>query len=286
MERSYFAIVSTTKRSFRVWNDIVQKHFDAPVEQGRDFGFAKLLDSSWPFGVILRDAFESSNWDDQSEFSRVFSSHWKAYNLWLAQQDISSFLGVRISSKHGRLPAWAVAMPWSLRSPIQNFRELPSKSIRGRAAHGAIISPWRSRRKIMDSVGLESGPSHASQFWNLFQSVLARGFDNQCNRQDPLLVWVLRYEGEDFWMPHSGFHRTSLATILGIKKIHAEVQEAISIDKISSWPNVANGVFTRVEAEEIFVQLVTGVQNESHKTLMQRLGGPSTGLQTNEMGAN
>lgn len=128
----------------------------------------------------------------------------------------------------------------------------------------------------MEFESLYSGESHGKQFFELCKSVEQSGFYKTCNLTDPFKVWLLNDDSECRWVTYSGNHRVAAAVSVGATSVHAESQGVISKSHLNLWPNVANGWFSKEEAEAVFDNLFEGRHSPAFEKVLSMLTSDST----------
>lgn len=152
----------------------------------------------------------------------------------------------------GRLPLWSMAYPWERDSPFSKLYEYPDNVLRNRLSY--LKGDTDLKSDILDPSIF--GRSHAVQFSDLCQSVLANGF--QLNKPLPC-VYILRSDREWRWvMSGSGNHRAYILNFLGFETLPAQVVGVFDRAKVSSFPLVRNGIYSKDQAIKVFDLVFSG----------------------------
>ncbi len=245
-------------------------HGTVELNMGRDFGYTLLNPKTWTYSLILKAALNDSR--DALIFDReVFGTLWTRHQSHLWNVDVAQYLGLAPSSRLASLPAWCIAYPWSEIGPFEMASWLPSRIAKIRRGQGARI-PWHwSAKQIMDFESRYSHSAHLLQFQELLDSVSTSGFRRDCNPQDPLMVDLLSDGHKKAWTIHSGFHRTCVATAIGLEEFHVEFRAEIRRQDVNQWPQVANGAFMRSEALAVFDSLMEARLLDHSEKILQEL---------------
>ena len=245
------------------------------LTEARGLGFSGLNTFSWPYGVMVSRSYKDQN-QSFDNFLETFLPQWGIYQQWFRQQTLASYFGLPAVGPLATVPSWAWVWPWSEKSPDEMKRWLPPRIRRNRRQNGHRLPTLLSARKLMEFESLSSGESHGRQFFDLCKSIEKLGFYETCNLTDPFKVWVLNADSESRWVTYSGNHRIAAAVTIGLPSIHAERKAVISKSNLYSWPNVANGWFSKTEAESVFDNLFDGSITPETRKVISLLSSATT----------
>ena len=243
------------------------------ISDGRDFGYASLNTTEWVYGRILSSSLgQGATGLPNFEINpKVFLSAWNAHQEWMADLNLAQFLGLPSKSALSRLPSWCASYPWATIGPREMKRWLPKRLAKIRRKSGFRIPASWGGKKIMAFEAKISGQVQLAQFQKLLTSVETNGFSEARNLEDPLNVDLLRRGEDECWVIHSGFHRTCVATAIGMAEIPAEVRLVVDRSQVNAWPQVKSGSFTVSEALNVFDALFSAQPLLRTKSLLQSL---------------
>ena len=241
---------------------------DLKFEEGRDYGYSALTTDVWSFGSIVKSSLTGRGATDFDVFFSRFHSQWCRYQEWILSQNVATFLGLTPSSNSRRFPAWATALPWHSTSARANTFLIPKATRRQRRNQDFPLPRLLHGKGLMEFDALASAIIHATQFWELHQSISVNGFDPSLNDLDPLTAQVLRAGNVTVWVPFSGFHRTVIGSVLGLESLPFRVRSVITESEVSDWPNVRNGSYSELEAMHVFEMLCEGQLLPNHQKIM------------------
>lgn len=229
---------------------------DAPVERGYSLeAFTLDADGANPYIRAIRHA-ETSNKSRQA-IRQTLAQYYRAVQPASAAQ----WLGVegdRIPALADQ-PPWARVFPWENDTIDQRRYNVQGKTRQENRRQGTeltIENGW----KLCGPVDQAFLDMKTDRLHSLYQSIKTHGYIRNDEIGGDIRTIVL-VDDDDRWrwlQCGGGFHRAAVCSALGYQTLPVRVWRVIFRRDVDIWPGVANGLYSRTAALEVFDRIVAG----------------------------
>jgi hypothetical protein len=196
------------------------------------------------FYLALKDSLPIKN---KAIFIETFS---KKIKILIGQpKNVAQAIGLKQSKVLSFYPEWSIVLPWEDKIIDKVHNTYLDKFISKRKKLKKIYKSLSYKDKYNIVYSDEAWKSHAEQFYELYYSMIKKGFEEHN------AIPVNLFKSNNMYkisIGGDGNHRIRTAHILNLKSVPLKISKLIDIQDLNNWTNVKNGLYSKTEAEQIF----------------------------------